>query len=124
MMSLDLFVFELQTLAYQDLSRSNEWRHVSIDRFGERPTAQFLGKGAEKISLSGTIYPGQVGDYGSLERLRELGDEGNAYQLMTGWYEILGHYIILKLDEKQSVHTQDGAPRKVDFTLELERFND
>lgn len=53
MLTLGLFVFMLQTLPYQSMSRNAEYRWPSNARVGLRPAAQFLGMDEEKITLSG-----------------------------------------------------------------------
>ncbi len=123
MMTLDLFVFSLPTLSYQELSRRCEYRHAETERFGQRAALQFLGAGPDTISLPGILHPGQTGDYASFARLRQMAEAGDAYQLMTGYGDILGHYVITSLDTKESVFMDDGAPRKIDFTLELKRYD-
>ena len=37
MMALGMFVFSLETLAYQELQRQTDWRHPSSPRVGVQP---------------------------------------------------------------------------------------
>ncbi|EGF93096.1 phage P2 GpU family protein [Asticcacaulis biprosthecium C19] len=124
MMSLGMFIFEIGTLAYQELQRKTAWRHARGERFGALATAQYLGPGDDTISLPGVLYPGQIGDYSAISRLREMGNTGDAQLLCTGYGDVLGEWLILSLDETQSLFFEDGAPRKVAFTLELSRAPD
>ncbi|ESQ89982.1 oxidoreductase [Asticcacaulis sp. AC460] len=124
MMALGMFIFEIGTLAYQELSRKTAWRHARGERFGALATAQYLGPGDDTISLPGVLYPGQIGDYSAITRLRDMGNTGDAYLLVTGYGDVLGQYLITSLDETQSLFFEDGAPRKVSFTIELSRAPD
>lgn len=122
LMALDIFIFEIGTLPYQDLQRSWEWRHAQSERYGARPAAQFLGPGAETVELSGALYPGEgIGSYSSIDTIREMADTGDAYTLVSGVGEVLGDFFIRKLGLKQELFFLDGAARKSDFTLSLER---
>lgn len=122
LMALDMFAFEIGTLPYQELQRSWEWRHAQSERFGARPASQFIGPGAETVELSGALHPGHgIGDYSSIDTIREMADTGDAYTLVSGVGDVLGDFFIRKLSLQQSLFFVDGAPRKSDFTLSLER---
>jgi len=122
LMALDMFAFEIGTLPYQELQRSWEWRHAQSERFMARPASQFIGPGAETINLSGALYPGEgIGAYSSIDTIREMADKGEAYTLVSGVGEVLGDFFIRKLDLRQELFFVDGAARKSDFTLALER---
>lgn len=122
LMTLGLFVFETTSLAYQEVARRTEWRFAETERLGQMAALQFLGPGKDTLSLPGILYPGQIGTHTSLLRLRAMADTGEAHQMMTGSGEVAGDWIIRSIDEKHSVLLDDGSPRKIDFTLELERF--
>lgn len=53
MLTLGLFVFMLQTLPYQSMSRNAEYRWPSNARVGLRPAAQFLGMDEENHAVRG-----------------------------------------------------------------------
>ena len=121
-MALDMFVFEIGTLPYQQLQQSWEWRYAQSERFADRPASQFLGVGAETVTLSGALYPGEgIGKYSSLSTIREMADAGEAYTMTSGAGEVLGDYFIRKLDLNQDLFFVDGVARRSDFTLALER---
>lgn len=122
MLALDLFIFEIGTLPYQELRHRFEWRFGESERFRARPAAQFLGPGAETVELQGVLYPGDgIGDYASIETLKDMAKTGTAYVLSAGTGEILGAFTIAGLDLTKGVFFEDGAPRKSDFTLSLVR---
>lgn len=122
LMALDMFVFEIGTLPYQQLAQAWEWRFAQAERFGARPASQYIGQGAETIGLSGALYPGErIGSWSSLATIREMADSGDAFTLTTGTGEVLGDYFIRKLDLNQELFFVDGVARKGDFSLSLER---
>jgi hypothetical protein len=121
LMSLGMFGFELATLPFQELAKTTEWRHGSTDRFGALPASQYLGPGADVVTLSGVLLPGVAGTYDSLDTLKAMGNQGEAFPLVDGTGRIHGNFIILKVDERQSFFVEGGVPRKNDFTIELRR---
>lgn len=121
-MALDLFVFEIGSLPYQQLAQAWEWRFAQSERFGARPASQYLGQGAETISLTGALYPGEhIGSWSALQTIRDMADRGNAYTLTSGGGAVLGDFFIRKLDLNQELFFVDGVARKGDFSLQLER---
>ncbi|AXE93978.1 phage tail protein [Paraburkholderia terricola] len=125
MMSLGQFVFSLSTLAYQELQRRTSWKHASTSRVGGRNARQFTGPGDDTITLTGWFAPDQgIGKLSSLDELRTMADEGDAYALVDGTGTVYGAFVIEGLDEGQSLHQKDGTPRRVEFTLNLTRVDD
>jgi len=122
LMALDMFAFEIGTLPYEELSQRFEWRHAQSDRFGVRPAFQYLGPGAETVDLSGALYPGQgIGAYSSIDTVKAMADTGEAYTLVSGVGEVMGEFFIRGLDLRKDLFFVDGAPRRADFRLSLER---
>ena len=124
MMALDQFVFGLDDLAYQELQRKTAWRHPSTSRVGARDARQFLGQGDDSITLSGLLVPEFKGKLASLDKLREMGDAGDAYVLVDGEGKVYGAFVIEGMTEGQTIHTQQGRPRRIDFTIDLVRVDD
>lgn len=124
MMCLGQFVFSLSTLAYQDLQRQTQWRHPSNSRVGARPARQFAGPGDDSITLQGLLAPELSGSLDSLDKLREMADTGSAWPLVEGTGQVYGLYAIEGLSEGRTLFFQDGASRRVEFTLNLVRVDD
>ncbi len=84
MMALGMFVFSLETLAYQEFQRQTEWRHGSTSRIGINPARQYLGRGDDSITLPGVLLPALAGTQLSLDTLRTMADTGKAWPLVEG----------------------------------------
>lgn len=121
MMSLDEFLFEIGTLPFQQLQQQWEWRFAETERFGARPAAQYVGIGAETVTLTGALYPGIAGDYSSLGRIRGMASRGDSYIMLNGRYEVMGQFTIRRLSLTSETFFVDGVARKADFSLELKR---
>ena len=125
MLAYGLFVFGLHTLAYSEFQRQMAWRHPTASRVGERPTSQYVGPDFETITLPGTLHPGIAGARINLDILEAMADAGDAWPLIDGASgKIYGAYKIVRFEHTGSVHFADGTPRKIDFTLTLQREPD
>lgn len=124
MMALGQFVFSLSTLAYQEFQRQTDWRHATTSRIGTNPARQFLGKGEDAITLPGVLLPELAGETISLDVLRQMADTGRAWVLVEGTGRIYGLWIIESLSETRTLFFQDGAARRIEFSLSLKRVDD
>ncbi|NBW10473.1 MAG: phage tail protein [Caulobacteraceae bacterium] len=124
MMALGTFVFSLPTLVYQELQRKTSWKHAETTRLGVRAANQFLGPAADTITLPGVLVPDVAGDPFAISDLREMGDQGEPWPLVSGTGEVLGAWVITDLDETQSIFFEDGVARKTDFSLSLKQVDE
>lgn len=124
MMSLGMFVFSLESLAYQQLQRQTDWRHTSTSRIGAPPASQFLGRGEDEITLPGVLFPGLVGSVRSLDKLRDMADTGAAWPMVDGNGYVLGAWVIVSLSETRTEFFRDGTARRYEFTLKLKRVDE
>lgn len=121
--ALGLFVFELASFPFEDMSRRAAWRHGRTARVGARDASQYLGPGDDTLQIGGRLFPTVAGSYGAIERLRAMADEGEVYDFVDGSGTVWGGFVITSLDEQQNVFLDDGTPRRKDFTIELTRVD-
>lgn len=124
LMALGMFVFQTSSVPYQELQRRTEWRHASQSRVGDRPAYQFLGPGADTITLSGTLLPEFTGGRVDLDEIRDMADQGRAWPLVEGTGRQYGLWVITGVDETSSTLYRDGAAAKIEFSLTLEHVDD
>jgi phage protein U len=124
MLTLGLFVFQLQTVPYQSLQRDVDYRWPANNRVGLRPLPQFLGVNEEKITLSGVLMPEITGGKLSLMALNLMADEGKAWPLLQGSGTIYGMFVVNSVSETHTEFFSNGAPRKIEFTLTLTRVDE
>jgi len=124
LMTLGLFVFNLDTLPYQQLQRSTAWRHADGSRIGPRPLNQYLGPGDDKITLSGWLAPEIAGDPLSLDELRIMADTGQPYPLISSQGAVYGLSVIEEITEGQQYFLPDGTARRVEFSIKIKRVDD
>lgn len=124
LMTLGMFIFGMESAAYNSLQRSREWRHATSERHGARDAAQFIGPGPETITLSGLLVPELGARFAALEVLADMADAGETYPLIDGQGRIFGHYRITRLEEEHLAIMAGGIPRHVGFRVDLERGED
>lgn len=124
LMCLGLFVWSINTLAYQELNRQTDWRFASNNRVGKRPASQFVGQGSDKITLSGWIAPELAGERVSLEVLRLMADQGTPYVLVGGTGRVFGLWEIHSISEGGTLFHKNGLARRIEFSVVLNRVDD
>ena len=118
------YYFNLDTAAFEELSRTTDFRWASQERLTRRPAQQAIGMGEERIKLKGSIYPGFKGGLKQLDTLRSIGAQLQPLGLTTGYGDVLGNWCLKSIEEEQSALLQGGIPRKQGFTLEFVRYGD
>lgn len=124
LMALGMFIFELPSLAFDELQRKTDWQHARAPRVGARDATQFVGPGAETISMSGSVYLEISGGRVSLDDLRMMADDGDALPLVAGNGTVFGNFVIERLDERHAYMLADGTPQRIDFAIDLLRVDD
>lgn len=123
LMKLGSFTFGVDTAAYQELTRSNEYRWKTVNTVGKQGR-QYIGEGLETISLNGTIFPLYKGGTDQLDDIRELANTGEPQILVDGRGNVWGKFTIDRVEERATNFLSNGAPRKQKFTIKLTRFHD
>lgn len=122
LMTLGDFVFQLSTLAYEQLQRQNNWRHVNNDPVGADPAYQFTGAGEESFTISGVMYA-EFGNRKDFDTIREMADCGEAYVLIDATGKVYGMYAIIELSESGTFFDKEGVPKKTEFSINLTRVS-
>lgn len=122
MMTLGPFKFGIETAAYQELSRTTEFKWAEQAVFGDLDNLQFLGPGSDTITLNGVIFPEFKGGTGQLDTLREIGGSGLPFLLISGLGDVMGGWVIDRVEEGQGVFAAMGVPRKQEFTITIKKY--
>ncbi len=123
MMAYGLFIFQMETLPYQDFKQRYGWRWASNSRVGPRLAYQYIGKDEESITLSGVLLPELTGGDLSLALLRLMGDQAKAWPLLEGTGAMYGFFIMESMEVTRSEFFSDGKARRLEFTITLKRID-
>ncbi len=124
LMALGMFLFDLPTLAHDELQRRASWRHARAARVGARDATQFVGPGEETISLSGAVYAEITDGRVSIEDLRTMAASGEAWPLLDGTGTVFGDFVIEAIDERHAHLMLDGRAQRIGFAIDLLRVDD
>ena len=126
MLALGDFRFSVDTAAYEDLARSRSWEWSEQPLVGGFPSMQLTGKSAPAISLSGVIYPEHKGGYEQVGLMTAEADKGQPLDLLAFTNDeagvSLGQWVITAVIDRQRVFRANGAPRAIEFTINLKRY--
>lgn len=122
-MRLGSFKFGVYTAAYQSLERSTEYKWGEQALFMNYDDLQFLGPGADSMTLQGVVFPEYKGGTGQIEELRALGAAGQPQLLISGFGKVMGQWVILQVTEGQTIFAAAGIPRRQEFTVSLRRHS-
>ena len=123
MMMLGAYPFMLDTAAYQTLKHSSSWRWKEQDRIGRKPAQQYVGPGADQVTVQGEILPHWKGGYQQIAAMRAQADLGRPLLMLEGYGgHVLGDWVILKIDETKSELMGDGSPRVIAFSMTLKEY--
>ncbi len=123
LLSLGMFVFGMDTLAYDELNRRMAWRHPGSERFGARDASQYVGPGPDTITIAGLVVPEIAGSYSAIETLISMADSGDSFDLLDGLGRVLGTFRIDQLEETHHGVMAGGIPRGKGFSIELTRVD-
>ncbi len=127
MARLGEFEFSLDTAPFQNMERSSSFKWATVERVGTKPALQFTGADAESVTLSGVIYPHFRGGLGQIEYLRSMASDGAPYDLYVTNERVgdhLGLFVIESIRETRTVFFEDGAPKKIEFTITLKEYGE
>ncbi len=122
MMALGTFRFGVNQANYQTFSRTASWRWEAQDRVGRRPAMQFIGPGADDITLEGVIYPHFRGGLRQVEMMRLVANQGQPLILVDGLGWVWERWVITSVEERKSLFMADGTARKIEFTMTLSAY--
>ncbi|MFD0726974.1 phage tail protein [Lysobacter brunescens] len=124
LLALGTFVFQLTTLPIEQLRRTRDFRHPTVERVGARPASQYAGPGEEKITLGGAMPIEFSGGMLPIDTLAAIANSGESRELVTGYGEVLGSFVVTNFSESHRGLMHDGMPRLVEFDIDLLRVDD
>lgn len=125
MMKLGAFAFSISTAAYQDLKRTSEWRWAAQARIGNTDMLQYVGRGNDTITLTGTVHPIFMNaGIGQIDALRAEADKKTPLLLVSGQGDVMGLWVIERVSETQNAFYKEGVPKRQQFDISLRYYGD
>lgn len=101
-------------------SKENRWN--TIECIHKAPLLQNIGQGVENIDLEGVIYLNNSNGLNQLKNLKESIENQVSYPLVDNTGNVLGQFVITRLEEKQTSYFSCGLAKKVEFSLSLRSY--
>lgn len=122
------FIFSVQTAVFDQLQLQSGQRYARQERLGQRPVLQNLGPDTETATLPGVLFACWLGDKGSLDKLKSIKEAGVPQALWTvrdgvGVPYLAGRWVIESIAETRSELGGSGQPHKIEWTLNLLRYD-
>ncbi len=116
-----LFVLSLGPYKFTPISLkySKENRWSVIECIDKMPSLQNIGRGVENVDIEGVIYLNILNRVNQLKNMKEA---EKPHVLVDSLGNILGQFVITRLEEKQMYFLPNGLPRKVEFSLSLKSY--
>jgi uncharacterized protein len=118
---------------FETIQRDAQYTWTSADRLSRDPAMQFTGPGEDNISIQGRMFPYHFGGLSTIERMRAAGRAGKP-MILVRFYpltdpdgygsEVIGNYVIKRVQTVESKIGVIGVAHKIDFTLEIQRYGD
>ncbi len=122
MMGLGVFRFGISNGAYQTLRRTAPYRWGKVERIGRMPALQYLGPDTQDLGIEGVIYPHFKGGLRQVELMRAKAGTGAPHMMVDGLGFVFHRWVITSVEERKSHFLRDGAPRKIEFALNLQSY--
>lgn len=129
-MQIGDYPFSIPTAAYQSLRLVADYRWAQQDRLSTRPAQQWIGPGADEITLPGTIHPWDAtlypeGDgWRQVALMRDSAAQGLPLLLVSGLGEVWGRWVITRVEETRSGRTWRGLASEIRFSMTLRTFGE
>ena len=124
---LGRFAFGLDTASVDAINRNWSFRWVSQDRLGLNPAKQFTGLGDQILSISGIIFPSEIGEAYFVEEIAKEAGKGNPLLLVTNIKDVgqvLGYWCVTGCQETSSNLDYRNQARTISFSLSLSFYGD
>lgn len=122
LVALGAYRFAVASGGVGSVDRTTEWRWASQEVIGAPPALQYIGPGEDKVTLKGIIFPHYRGGLGQVDAMRAQAGRGQPLTLVDGTGRYYGVWVITSIGEEKSFLFADGAPRRIEFTVEIKRY--
>lgn len=115
--------FEIIGLNYQSLQRETKAHWASIERFGGYAARQFTGLGPDSTTISGLLFPDELGGWNEYEAIRATQAQGRAV-MMVGFGanasgRVFGRVVIESISDTQDHINRRGIGRQMQFSINV-----
>jgi len=119
--SLGSLSIEVAPFNVHDVSETGSTEYASKPVAGAEPPLEYVGEGANEMSLSGKLFPMAIGGLDELELLTQMRVSGKPQYLMRGDGTPIGWFAITQVSSRSSYLGGQGVGRQIDVSISLTR---
>lgn len=112
---------EVAPFNVHDVGQSAETDYAVKPVVGIEPPLEYVGEGANEITLSGRLFPTEIGGLSELETLWQMRASGRPQFVMRGDGRPLGWHAILNTQAKSSYLDAKGVGKLIEVSVSLRR---
>ena len=121
-------LYQLGSLAIQvapfnahEVSETGEAEYAVKPVVGREPPLEFVGEGGNEMTISGRLFPHELGGLTELEVLQQMRRGGKPQYLMRGDGRAMGWWAITTVDARSSYLDAKGVGRQIEVSITLRR---
>ena len=103
------------------VSETGEAEYAVKAVVGREPPLEFVGEGGNEMTISGRLFPHDLGGLTELELLRQMRASGKPQYLMRGDGRALGWWAITTVDASHTYLDGKGVGKQIDVSISLRR---
>ncbi|SOC47668.1 hypothetical protein SAMN05892877_13218 [Rhizobium subbaraonis] len=103
------------------VSRDATTDFVAKPVIGAEPPMEYVGEGANKMTLSGQLLPRKLGGLSELDHLHQMRASGQPQYLMRGDGTPFGWHVIESVAERSTYLDARGVGQVIEVTITLRR---
>ena len=104
-----------------EVSQSGSTDYAAKPVVGAEPPLEFVGEGSNELSLSGRIFPHQLGGLSEVDQLEQMRRSGKPQFVMRGDGKPFGWYAITAVSLRSSYLDAHGIGKLVEVSISLRR---
>lgn len=121
LMMLGALRIEIAPFNVHEITETGETDYAVKPVVGTEQPIEFVGEAMNSISLSGRLFPHELGGLDELELLRQMRMSGKPQYLMRGDGTPYGWFAILGVQSRSSFLSQHGIGKQIEVSINLRR---
>lgn len=112
---------QVAPFSVSDVSERGSTDYAAKPVVGIEPPLEYVGEGANELSLSGQLFPQAIGGLTELEVLRQMRTSGKPQYVMRGDGRPLGWFAITSADARHGYLDAHGVGKQIEVSVSLRR---
>ena len=112
---------EITPFNVHEVQETGETEYAVKPVVGREPPLEYVGEGSNEVSLTGRLFPSELGGLSEIELLRQMRSSGKPQYLMRGDGRPQGWFAILNVSASSSYLDRRGVGKQIEVSIQLRR---